>query len=130
MKGSRMINPMVYRFLILCLALSACGANARTKGLQTGLVVLNASRDTVLQVSRTREKQIVEDCLAKTPQCTKAEVRSQVDDWRSKVDPVFAALDKAYRVLSSAGLLSDMKSASEALAAIAEAVKLSKELKP
>lgn len=110
--------------VVLLVLLVACGANARRQTLQTQLVILNVSRDTVLEVSRRREAQIVEDAK------TREEGRAALDAWRARVDPVIEAIGKGYRVIASAALLSDSTSAAEAVAAVAKAAQLAKELGP
>ena len=118
-------------FLLVSLAV-ACGATARTKVLRVNLVALNTARDTVLAFSRERERQLYAEC--KPPACTKEEGYARVAVFQSKVDPVVAALDVAYRATHDAGLLGDAKSASAAGAVAARALalydKLMKEEKP
>lgn len=108
--------PIVLLFLV------ACGASARTKTLQTGLFALNVTRDTVLEVSKKHEAQIIDACAP--PDCTLDKGRAELAAWRSKVDLVIAALDKGYRLLASAALLSDAQSVSEAKAAVTSALAL------
>lgn len=108
---------------VLAGGLVACGASARTKVLQTNLFALNTARDTVLEVSKTREQQIVADATSKE------EGRAALDAWRDKVDPVVEALAKGYRMIAAAALLSDAESASEAGAAVVSALALVRSLK-
>lgn len=109
--------------LVLLVVLGACGASSRTKALQANLFALNVARDTLLEVSRTREGQIVADAK------TKEDGRAELDAWRARVDPVVEALAKGYRVIAAAALLSDSQSASEAGAAVASALALARSLK-
>lgn len=112
--------------LLFCLA-AACGASSRTKALRVNLVALNTARDTVLVLSKEREKQIYDAC--NPPSCTKEEGHARVDAWREKVDVAIKALDVAYRAVHDAGLLGDAKSASDAAVAAANALTIYKELK-
>ena len=112
---------MVFLFLLL-----ACGASSRTKALRVNLVSLNTARDTVLSVSKERERQLYDAC--NPPSCTKEEGHAKVDAWREKVDLVIKALDIAYRATHDAGLLGDVKSASDAGAAASRALALYNEL--
>jgi hypothetical protein len=117
----RLLVPLILLFLV------ACGASTRTKGLQASLFALNTARDTVLEVSKKRETQIVETCAP--PACTLELGRAQLAAWRDKVDPVIEALDKGYRLVAAAALLSDATSANEAGAAALSAVALVRSLK-
>ena len=114
--------------LLLCLALTleACGASSRTKALRVNLVALNTARDTVLAISKEREKQLYASC--NPPTCTKEEGYARVEVWQKKVDVAIKALDLAYRATHDAGLLGDAKSASAAAAAVARALALYQEL--
>ena len=116
----RFIVPLVLAFLV------ACGASARTKALQGSLFALNAARDTVLEVSKKREAQIVDAC--NPPDCTLEKGHAELEAWRDKVDVVVDALAKGYRLIAAAALVSDSQSATEALAAVAKAVEQSKGL--
>lgn len=104
-----------------------CGASARTKALQTGHVALNAARDMTLEVSRTREKQIVDAC--NPPTCTLEEGHRQLMAWRMRVDVVVIRMGAAYRLLAAAALAKDAKSADAALLAIKLAVDEARGLK-
>lgn len=114
---------MVSRLMILlCVGLLACGASARTKALRVNLVALNVARDSTLSLSKEREAQIVEKATSKE------EGRAQLDEWRTKIDKVIAAIDIGYRAVHDAALLDDAKSASEAAAAAQKALALVKEV--
>jgi len=112
--------------VLLLIAFVGCGASTRTKGLQAGLFALNAARDTVLEVSKKREAQIVDAC--NPPDCTLEKGHAELEAWRDKVDVVVDALAKGYRLIAAAALVSDSQSATEALAAVAKAVEQSKGL--
>ena len=114
--------------LLLCLviALCACGASQRTKALRVNLVALNTARDTTLAISKEREKQLYDSC--NPPSCAKEEGYARVDGWQKKVDVVIKALDIAYRATHDAGLLGNVKSASDAGAAATRALALYEEL--
>ena len=111
--------------VLLCL-MGACGASWRVKALRVNLVAINTARDTVLAVSKEREKQLYDSC--NPPTCTKEEGYARVDVWQKKVDVVIKALDIAYLATHDAGLLGDAKSASDAGAAVARALALYEEL--
>ena len=111
--------------LLLCFVV-ACGASSRTKALRVNLVALNTARDAVLVLSKEREKQIYDGC--NPPTCTKEEGHARIDVWRGKIDVVIKALDLAYRATHDAGLLGDVKSASDAAAAAARGLALYEEL--
>jgi hypothetical protein len=101
--------------LLFLFVLVACGASARTKALQATHVTLNVARDTLLEVSRTREGQLVDAC--NPPECTLEQGKKQLGDWRAKVDQVAKKLEAAYRLLAAAALASDAGSSSEAIKA-------------
>jgi hypothetical protein len=106
--------------LLLVVVLAACGASSRTKALRAAHISVNVTRDTVLEVSRTRETQIVDAC--NPPSCTLEQGRAQLAAWRGKVDDVVGKLATAYRLLAAAALGSDAESASEAIKAVKLAV--------
>lgn len=108
--------------VMLLAFVASCGANTRTKALRAGLVSLNTARDTAHAVEHKRAEQIIAAATSKE------EGRAQLDAWRAKVDPVFVALEAGYQALFSANMLNDSKSASDALAAVARALALVKEL--
>jgi hypothetical protein len=76
----------------------------------------------MLTVSKTREGQIV----AEAP--SKEEGKAKLETWRSAVDKVAAAIDLAYHAIYGAFILDDVKSASDAGAAVAKALALLKDL--
>lgn len=88
------------------------------------LVALEAASETLLDVSKERERQIVDAATSKE------EGRAQLDAWRAKIDPVFAALDAALRAVFSASVLDNAPSEAKAAALTAKALALYKELKP
>lgn len=114
--------------MLICLVgLVGCGASSRTKALRVNLVALNTARDTVLALSKEREKQIYDAC--NPPTCTKEEGHARVDAWREKVDAVIKAIDTGYRAVHDAALLDDSKSTLDASTAAAKALDLYKKLK-
>ena len=119
----RIIQQRAARLVLLCLLVAACGTSSRTKALRVNLVAVNVARDTMLTVSKEREAQIVEKATSKE------EGRAQIDAWRAKVDVVAKVIDDAYRAIHDAALLNNIKSEGEALAAVAKALALIKELK-
>jgi hypothetical protein len=118
------MRRVVVPILLILVILAACGANARTTALRANLVALNAARDTLLVVSKEREAQIVEKATSKE------EGRAQLDAWRVNVDKVAAAIEAGYRAIYAAAILNDVKSASEAGAAVVRALALAKEISP
>ena len=121
-----MIQRRAGRLVILLFCFVACGASSRTKALRGNLVALNTARDAVLVLSKEREEQIYDGC--NPPTCTKEEGHARIDVWRGKIDVVIKALDLAYRATHDAGLLGDVKSASDAAAAAARGLALYEEL--
>ena len=119
--------------LAVLLGLTSCGASARTKALRVNLIALNTSRDAVLAISKEREKQLYDACLAEAartpPACTKEEGHARVDAWQKKVNEAIAAIDLAYKAVHDAGLLGDAKSATEAAAAAKKALDTYEQLK-
>lgn len=113
--------------LVILISLGACGASARHKTLRVNLVALNTARDTVLALSKEREKQIYDGC--NPPTCTKEEGHARVDAWQKKVDVAVQAIDVGYRAVHDAALLDDTKSAAAAAAAAAKALEIYKTLK-
>lgn len=113
--------------VLLLIAFIGCGASTRTNGLRAGLFALNAARDTVLEVSKKREEQIVDAC--NPPECTLDKGRAELAAWRDKVNLVVEAIAKGYRLTAAAALASDSQSATEALAAVAKAIEQSKGIK-
>lgn len=134
-----MIKWMLHRrgaglAVLLCLALCVgCGASARTKVLRVNLIALNTARDAVLALSKDREKQIYDTCLAEAaltpPACTKDEGHARVEAWQKKIDEAIKTLDIGYRAIHDAALLNDAKSESEARAAFTAALALVEDLK-
>lgn len=118
----RLVRLATPSLLLLALLLAACGANARTLALRTGLVSLNVARDTLLTVSKTREAQII---AATT---TKESGAAQLATWRGVVDKVAAAIEDGYRAIYGAALLDDAASAASAASAVADALTLLKDL--
>ena len=119
--------------VVLLLCLVSCGASARTKTLRVSLVALNTARDSTLAISREREKQLYDACLAEMalapPKCSKEEGHARVDAWQKTVDVVIKALDIGYRSVHDAALLDDSKSAIDAAAAAKKALDLYNQLK-
>ncbi|MBE3111196.1 MAG: hypothetical protein IMZ46_11920 [Acidobacteria bacterium] len=119
--------------LVVLLGLTACGASARTKALRVNLVALNTARDTVLAISKEREKQLYDTCLAEIkrepPTCSQEEGHARVGAWQKKVDEAVAAIDLAYKAVHDAGLLGDAKSAADAAAAAKKALDTYEQLK-
>jgi hypothetical protein len=113
--------------LLVLLGLTACGASSRTKALRVNLVALNTARDTVLAISKEREKQLYDGC--NPPTCTKEEGHARVEAWQKKVDAAVAAIDLAYKATHDAGLLGDAKSAADAAAAAKKALDTYEQLK-
>ena len=112
--------------VLLCFV-AACGASSRTKALRVNLVALNTARDSVLALSKEREKQIYDSC--NPPTCTKEEGHARVDAWQGKVDVAIKTIDVGYRAVHDAALLDDAKSVTAAAAAAAKALDLYNELK-
>ena len=114
--------------IVLFLCLAACGASARTKTLRVSLVALNTARDSVLAISKEREKQLYDACLVEAaltpPKCSKDEGHARVDAWQKTVDTVVKAIDTGYRAVHDAALLDDSKSAIDAAAAAKKALDL------
>lgn len=119
-----MTRPLRLLVVVGLLALSACGASQRSRALRVGLTSLNVARDTMLAVSKERERQIVEHAA------TKEQGRTELDAWRTKVDKVALALEVGYRAIYAASILNDAKSASDAVTAVAIAVAAITALKP
>ena len=119
--------------LTVLLALTSCGASARTKALRVNLVALNTARDATLAISKEREKQLYDTCLTQAaqtpPACTKEEGHARVEAWQKKVDEAVAAIDLAYKAVHDAGLLGDAKSAADAAAAAKKALDTYEQLK-
>ena len=119
--------------LVVLLGLTSCGASARTKALRVNLVALNTARDATLAISKEREKQLYDTCLAQAartpPACTKEEGHARVDVWQKKVDEAVVAIDLAYKAVHDAGLLGDAKSVVNAVAAAKKALDTYEQLK-
>jgi len=113
--------------LVVGLALGACGASSRLKVIRANVVALNTARDTVLALSKEREKQIYDSC--NPPACTKEEGHARVEAWQKKIDVAVQAIDLGYRAQHDAALLDDTKSTAAAAAAAAKALDLYKQLK-
>lgn|SRR5574341_422497 len=113
--------PLVVMLVVVLLGLAACGASSRTKALRGSLVALNTARDSVLALSKEREKQLYDACLIEAqrspPTCTKEAGHARVLVWQKEVDVAIEAIDIGYRAIHDAALLDDAKSA--ALAAVA-----------
>lgn len=120
------MRPATLLLIIVCTLASACGG-ARTKALQATHVSLNVARDTVLEVSRTRERQIVDDC--DPPSCSYEEGRKRLDEWRARVDVVVDKIAAGYRLLAAAALADDARSFSDAIQAGKLAVDAARGLK-
>lgn len=126
------VRPLQHRaarlvmVVMLCLVV-ACGASARTKALRVNLVALNTARDSVLALSKEREKQLYDSC--NPPSCSKEEGHARVDAWREKVDVAIKAIDVGYNAVHDAALLDDAKSTTAAVAAAAKALDIYKKLK-
>lgn len=112
--------------MLLCFV-AACGASSRTKTLRVNLVALNTARDSVLVLSKEREKQLYASC--NPPSCSKEEGHTRVDAWRAKIDVAIKAIDVGYNAVHDAALLDDTKSTTAAVAAAAKALDLYKKLK-
>ena len=117
---------MLLCLIALCAGCGASAASLRIKTLRVNLVALNTARDAVLALSKEREQQIYAGC--NPPTCTKEEGHARVDAWREKVNPVIKALDLAYHTVHDAGLLGDVKSASDAGAAAVKGLALYEDL--
>ena len=119
--------------LVVLLGLTACGASSRTKALRVNLVALNTARDTMLAISKEREKQLYDTCLEEVkrvpPTCSQEEGHTRVDAWQKKVDEAVTAIDLAYKAVHDAGLLGDAKSAADAVAAAKKALDTYEQLK-
>ena len=128
------LAPTVALLLVMMLLLAAAcgGASSRTKILRVNLVALNTARDAVLALSKEREKQIYDTCIAEAaqtpPACTKEQGHARVEAWQKKVDEAIRTLDIGYRSIHDAALLNDAKSESDARAAFARALVLVEDL--
>jgi len=114
---NRQCNIAVALLLVL---LVACGASARTRGLQTSLVAVNVARDTLVAVSDQRQAQIVETATSID------QGKAALTAWRDKRAPVVDALTKAYQAIAAAALING--SITAVTAAVASAVKAVREL--
>ncbi len=118
----RAFVPRIVPVLLVAL-LVACGASTRTKALRLNLAALNGTRDTVRAASKEREVQIIEHAASKE------EGRAQLDAWRATIDKVTAAIDDGYDAIWAASIFDDVKSVSDAGAAVAKALELVKTIK-
>lgn len=119
--------------LLFLLCLPACGASARVKTLRVSLVALNTASDATLVISKEREKQLYDTCLAEMaltpPKCSKEEGHARVEAWQKTVDAVIKAIDVGYRSVHDAALLDDSKSAIGAATAAKKALDLYNQFK-
>jgi hypothetical protein len=123
----RTLRHRTTRLVMLLCFVAACGASSRTKTLRVNLVALNTARDSVLVLSKEREKQLYASC--NPPSCSKEEGHTRVDAWRAKIDVAIKAIDVGYNAVHDAALLDDTKSTTAAVAAAAKALDLYKKLK-
>lgn len=120
----------MFPILLIAFLSAACGASGasmRTKTLRMDLVAINTARDSVLSISKEREKQIYDSC--NPPSCTKEEGHAKVDAWEKEVDAVIKSLDIGYNAIHDAFVLDDSKSAIDAAAAAKKALALYQQLK-
>jgi len=121
----RHASPLLIIFLVI--GLVACGASTRVKTLRVSLVALNAARDSVLALSKEREKQIYASC--NPPACTQEQGHARVDAWQKKVDEAVKLIDTGYKAVHDAALLDDQKSTIGAATAAQKALDLYEKLK-
>jgi hypothetical protein len=93
--------PGTVPFLVLALAVAACGASARDQAIHATLVSVNAARDGFSEWDRRKQQSIVEAATSLD------DGKAKLVDYRRKREPVVDGFVATYRAIAIAAVVSD-----------------------